>query len=288
VGFSLFYTNFDNPKELGSSLAAYAFIEPVISAEKKVNISMRFGIGPNYLNNVYDSITNPDNKFYSSPISFVVLLGMGVNYRPAERINMRLTVQFNHISNGGIKNPNRGINFPMMNIGADYNFWPLPFVNRIKDKSLDLVPRKNRFDIMLLATAKTDIKGDAKYPVYGFTVSYSRVFARLNAVSAGFEFVSDRADRHEIRRLEMMEDEEYIDHRYIAALISHELLLGRFNFYQQLGVYLYSPFARKDMVYERFGLNFYINKNKTFFIGTNIKTHRHVADFIDFRTGISF
>jgi hypothetical protein len=108
----------------------------------------------------------------------------------------------------------------------------------------------------------------------------------LDAVSAGFEFVSDRADRHEIRRLEMMEDGDYIDHKYVAALVSHELLLGKFNFYQQLGIYLYSPFARKDKVYERFGLNFYVNKN--FFIGINIKTHRHVADFLDFRTGVSF
>jgi len=286
VGFTLFYTNFNNPDELGSSLAACAFIEPVISAERKINLSMRFGIGPNYLNTVYDSITNPDNKFYSTHISFVVFLGFGLNYKPNERINLRLAAQFNHTSNGGIKNPNSGMNFPMMNLGIDYNLRPLPFRNRTKDKSLVLIPHKYRFDLTVLATAKTDLKGHNKYPVYGLKGSYSRVIGRLNALAGGLEFVSDQADKHEIRRLEMKEDENYIDHKYLACTVGHELLLGKFNFYQQLGIYLYSPFERKDKVYQRYGLNVYIYKK--FFIGINIKAHRHVADFLDFRTGLSF
>ncbi|MFO7658430.1 MAG: hypothetical protein R6W78_15340, partial [Bacteroidales bacterium] len=78
----------------------------------------------------------------------------------------------------------------------------------------------------------------------------------------------------------------FADHRYIALLAGHELILGRFNFYQQLGVYIYSPFIRKDPVYQRYGLNFNITKNN--FVGISIKAHRQVADFLDFRTGISF
>ncbi len=286
VGFSFFYTNFDNPDVLGSSYALYGFVEPVIGAERKFNFSVRFGIGPNYLNNVYDSITNPDNTFYSSHISFVVLLGTGLNYRVNDRLNLRLAGEFNHISNGGFKNPNKGINFPTINIGVDYNLRPLPYEQRIKDRSIDLIPKKNRLDLTFLSTAKTDIKGHAKYTVYGFVGSFSHVVGRLSALSTGLEFVVDLADKHEIERVNMTEDGKYIDHKYFAFLVSHELLLGKFNFYQQLGVYLYSPFERKDKVYERYGINFY--PFESFFIGINIKAHRHVADFMDLRAGYSF
>jgi hypothetical protein len=286
VGFSFFYTNFDNPDVLGSAYAVYAFVEPVIGAEKKLNFSVRFGMGPNYLDTVYDSITNPENTFYSSHISFIVLLNIGMNYRINDKLNLKLAGGFNHISNTGIKNPNKGINFPTINLGIDYNLRPLPFEQRIKDRSIDLIPKKNRFDITFLSTAKTDIKGHAKYTVYGFIGSYSRVIGRLSAVSTGLEFVVDLADKHEIERVNMTENGKYIDHKYFAFLVSHELLLGKFNFYQQLGVYLYSPFERKDKVYERYGLNFYIFKK--FFIGINIKAHRHVADFMDLRAGYSF
>jgi hypothetical protein len=286
VGFSFFYANFDNPDVLGSAFNLYGFMEPVIGAENKLSFSVKFGIGPNYMNKVYDSITNPDNTFYSSHISFIVLLGAGMNYRINDRLNIRLAGEFNHISNGGFKNPNKGINFPTINLGVDYNLKPLPFEQRIKDRSVDLIPKKNRFDVTFLSTAKTDIKGHAKYTVYGLVGSFSHVVGRLSAVSGGLEFVVDLADKHEIERVNLTENGDYVDHKYFAFLASHELLLGEFNFYQQLGVYLYSPFDRKDKVYQRYGLNFYLFKS--FFIGINIKAHRHVADFMDMRGGYSF
>ena len=109
VGFSLFYVNFDNPDVLGYSIATAAYAEPFINAEKRLNYSIRFGTGPVYLSDVYDSVTNPDNLFYSTYIAFLVYLNFSVNYKISPTLTLRGAFNYNHISNGGIKNPNKGL-----------------------------------------------------------------------------------------------------------------------------------------------------------------------------------
>lgn len=286
AGVSFFYTNFANPKLLGSSFALYPFVEPSINGDRKLHATIRFGMGPTFLNNVFDSVENPGNKFYSSVISFIVHADLGLNYVINERLYLRVSADFNHISNGGIKNPNLGINFPSASIGLEYNFNPLPYIHRSKDKSVKLIPYNHRFDLTVFATGKTAVKGHNRYPVYGFSPGFSYVVGRQHAVSMAAEFTVDLADGKLIIKDSLMKNDDFIDHKYIALLAGHDLILGRFNFYQQLGVYLYSPFERRDKVFQRYGLNFYLTKK--LFIGTNIKAHRQVADFLDFRAGLSF
>ena len=77
-----------------------------------------------------------------------------------------------------------------------------------------------------------------------------------------------------------------LDHKYLAVNVGNEFLFGRFNFYQQLGIYLYAPYERVDAVYQRYGLSYRVIDNLIF--GINIKAHRHIADFMDFRLGYMF
>ena len=286
TGLSFFYTNFANPGILGSSFALYPFVEPSINGDRNLHATIRFGMGPTYLNNVFDSIDNPENKFYSSRISFIVHANFGLNYVINDKLFLRISGGFNHISNGGIKNPNLGINFPTASIGLEYNFNPLPFIIRSKDKSIKLIKYNHRFDLIVFSTGKTAVKGEERYTVYGISSGYSYVVGRQNAVSLAAEFTVDLAERKEIMKDSVMTKDGFVDHKYIALLAGHELVLGRFIFYQQLGIYLYCPYRRRDIVFQRYGLNFYLVKNV--FIGVNIKAHRQVADFLDLRAGVSF
>ncbi len=285
TGISLFYTSFANKYVLGSAFALYPFVEPAINGDKMVHTSIRFGMGPVYLTNVFDSVSNPENQFYSSHLSFIVHLDVALNFRINEKINTKLSAEFNHISNGGIKNPNLGINFPGVSLGIDYNLRPLPYSIRTKDRSVRLVPYLNRFDFILLGTGKTAVKGSERYPVYGLSVGYSRVIGRQDALISGLEFIFDQAEAEEIEKRSTLYGTEPVDHKYLAFFAGHELILGRFNFYQQLGVYLYVPFKRRDPVFQRYGLNFSLSEH--FFVGINLKAHRQVADFLDFRIGFS-
>jgi len=286
AGLSLFFINFGNPEVLGNSLSLYLFIEPLIGAASRIYGTVRFGIGPAYMFNPYDSIENPLNRFFSSPVSFITLLSAGLNYRISDRFNIRLSGSFNHISNGGIKYPNAGINYPTLGLGADYRINPLPFEYRIKDKSLQLVPYKNRFDVIILATGKADIRGNERYPVIGLITSYTRVIGRISGLTLGMEFVADYADKKTIERTSLTHNGKPTDHKYIAPVFGHDLLLGRFTFQIQLGAYLYSPYERRDPVFQHYVISYYVYKSS--FISINLKAHRYTADFLTLRAGVSF
>ncbi len=286
AGVSVFYSNYDNPDILGSAVSVYPFIEPFINAHKPLSWSVRFGIGPAFMTRVYDEESNPRNLFYSTHLSFIAMLNLGMNYRFNERWNTRLAFNYNHISNGGIKEPNKGINFPGLNLGLDYSFRPVYFPNRSKDPDIVLHDYKNRLDLVLLGTGKTATKGEEYYPVMGVALKYTRVVGRVNGITAGAEWVSDHSKIEIIRRSNLTgEDGELLPHERGAFLVGNEFLLGKFIFSQQLGIYFYAPHTPMEPVYQRYGLAFRFTD--WFYFGINIKAHRHVADFLDARAAFS-
>jgi hypothetical protein len=288
TGFSVYYINFDNPKMLGSTIAIYPFIEPYIRAEKPLNFSIRFGIGPSIMTKIYDSITNPNNLMYGSRLSFIALLNFSINYRIDNRVMVRLTGNYNHISNGGLKEPNYGINFPTLNAGLDYSFTTTRFADREKDLDIVLNPKKNRFDIIFLFSGKPIAHGvDKRYAVFGFCADYSRVMGRIFALTGGAEWVSDRSLRQRIIINDIVDESgDYVDHYRAAILVGVEWLFGRFIFSQQLGIYVYCPYKDRNPVYQRYGLSFKISDH--IYTGINIKTHAQDADFMDMRLGVYF
>lgn len=289
AGLSLHYTNFDMPEILGSALSVYAFIEPYILAQKRLNYSIRFGLGPSFLTTLYDEESNPDNLYFSAPVSFLVLLNFNVNYRLTTRLNLHATASYNHISNGGYSEPNLGMNFPSLSIGADYSFSDISFqppATAAYDPARAGVQKKNRVSMVTGLSAKPTTSGltEKRYPVYVVGVNYSRTVARIVALNAGAEWVSDRSLYHSLRERNITDqDGGYSGHNRLGMLVGVDWLFGRFVFYQHLGVYVYSPVKAESKIYQRYGLSLYLSKN--LFAGINIKAHGQDADFMDVRVG---
>jgi len=287
TGFSLSYTNFSNPEVIGSALALYPYIEPFISAEKPFSLSIRFGMGPAYMTKIYDQEKNPENLFNASHLSFIVVLNMGFNYRVSPNINLCIAGNYNHISNGGIKQPNLGINFPTINAGLDWSLSPAHFPSREKKSDLVPNPEKFRFDLYLFATGKIDLNGSRSYLIYGLAANFSQRVGRINALTCGIEWINDGEIKYLAKENQITNKYgNIIDHHRAGILFGHELLLGRIIFSQQLGLYIYSPYKPRYFVYQRYGLSYRINKHLA--IGISIKSHLEVADFLDVRTGITF
>jgi hypothetical protein len=58
-------------------------------------------------------------------------------------------------------------------------------------------------------------------------------------------------------------------------------LLGKFNFSQRIGVYVFKQADYFDAIYHRWGIQYSINPH--WGVGVNLQAHRQVADFIDLR-----
>jgi|AntAceMinimDraft_17_1070374.scaffolds.fasta_scaffold19546_2 hypothetical protein len=281
IGFFVSYFNFDNSSILGSGWSVIGYTEPFFMSHKKINFSIKGGAGLSYLTNPYDEIDNPDNLSYCLPLGGFVILNFGLNYRINQKLNLNIAATYNHISNGGVKQPNKGINFPTLTAGIDYTFNPVEFKKRPKIKLGNTDTIKKRIDFILFGTTKAIGTESKRYPVFGACVKVSKRIKRLSALTIGAEWIVNDYLKQIIKK-----NNGDDDHQRASVLLGHEFLMGKFIFSQQLGIYVYIPFRDNDPVYQRYGLAYRITDRM--YAGINIKAHRHVADFTDIRIGFCF
>lgn len=282
VGASLFYINFDNPEVLGEGLAITPFVEPFLSVNRRLSASFRFGVGLVYLNQVYDIETNPENLFYSTDLSFLLNLNFGLNYRISPHWRIRLSGYYNHISNGGVREPNKGINFPTASVGVEYVLNPIVFPNYSKRDWKTLYENLRTVNIAVFGNATNVAEGDnRRYPLGGIDAYYKQIFGRMSSFLVGTEWLLDGASQEKSKREGMP-----ISLHKVSLTAGHELILGKFLFSQRLGFYLFNERTTDSNFYQRLGLSYSISKHT--FVGINLKTHGDVADFLDFRVGYAF
>lgn len=279
TGFGLNYFDFDN-KVLGKALSLFYLIEPQFKLSPRLKFLVAGYGGFSYLSNPYNSTKNPTNMSYSLPYSAYVGLGLGLQYLIHPRWQVALLGNFLHVSNGGIKDPNKGINWPSLNIRASYSLTnnSLPSYNKKNNQNI----RFNRFDIGVLVSSKTVAVGEKeRFLIWGAYGLHSWQVSSINALTLGTEFIVDYALKERLQRANL-------DRSYFRSglLIGHEFLLGKFVFSQQLGYYLFNEAPYFTSLYHKWGINYYTNSG--LYLGTQLLVHRQVANFIDFRIGYSF
>lgn len=282
VGVSLSYWDWGNPDVLGVGVLPLGFIEPYFLTQKRTNVFVRMGMGGAFLSNPFDEITNPLNESYSTLFSFSIVVGAGINYRLTDRLNLSLSAKYNHISNGGVRSPNKGLNFPTLNMGVHTSLVPVEFPNLTKNGKRAPPAQKEQWSITHFSGWSNANVGDRdKFYVFGFSGKYARWIGGRSALTVGTEWIFDYSRRERIRLAN-----SDVAFGQGAALLGHEFWLGKVTFSQQLGVYYFIKNRTTDAVYQRYGLTYQLTKN--IFTGFNLKAHRHVADFFDFRLGYRF
>ena len=282
VGVDLAFWNFGSPDVLGNGILAMGFVEPTFRTLKRSNIFVRAGLGAAYLTKPYDVDSNPLNESYSTNLSFAIVLGLGMNYRLTDSWNLRFAVKYNHTSNGGISTPNKGLNFPSLNMGVTKSLVDVkyPELDRMGKR---LPPEeKTRISVALFTGWSNAAVGDKdKFFVFGFIGEYARWIGGRSALTAGTELIFDYSRKEQIKL-----DGANANFFQGGVLAGHVFWWGKVSFSQQLGVYYYNQYRITDDVYQRYGLTY--NFNKHLYAGFNLKAHRHVADFFDLRVGYTF
>lgn len=279
LGASLAYYNFGNPEVIGNAYSLLFYAEPFLSAHKNFSLSFRLGGGFAYLTQPHDPETNPDNLFYSTAISFPLAANLMTNYKISETILLRAGATYQHISNGGISQPNKGINFPTFSAGMDYALQPAAFPERTPKGEVSY--SKNRTYTLAAFGTFTDspTNSEEHLPLLGAVIKGSQRISRLSALTLAGEWVADYTLKEKIKQ-----DGADTDFRRGALLTGHELVIGRARLSQELGIYVYAPYEAPDPVYQRYGLTFRFGSR--LFLGFNLKAHRFSADFLDLRIGI--
>lgn len=285
TGFVFSYFGYGNPEVLGSAVSVLYFAQPYLlgNPERRHALSLRASAGLTYLTQVYDEQTNPLNTFYSSPLSFTLLVSLNYHLRLSRHWSLTAAGYYNHISNGGMSLPNRGMNFPTASLGLTHT--PKP-------KSINAFPSTDErkgskdwfvsaFGSVSLAEA-TDSEPESYQPIFGLAGGGMYFLSQTNALqlmgeityNGSYSLRSQRQGRN--------------DPPWLAGLlIGHNLSIGRFSFAQMVGYYLYRPFpANQHDFYQRYLLLYRFGSHWQ--VGTSLKAHLQVAEYFDLRVGFSW
>lgn len=280
LGVSATYWNYDSPEILGEGMNALFFVEPFFGVRNKLSFSFRGGLGLAYASMPYDEMTNPENLSYSTRFSFALQVAAGVNCRINKNLMTNLSANYNHISNGGMKDPNKGINYPTVSFGLDYYLNPPDFQKFTGSDWRNEAGGRNRWFFSAFGT-KQEVKIDYEtksFPAIGLNTRFSRQLSRINALVAGAELMGDWGNKKKIEQ-----SGEDTGHGMAGLFVGNDFLLGRFIFGQQFAAYIYNPYGGTPDVYQRYFLDFIVTNHLT--AGVGLKAHGHVADFLDFRVG---
>lgn len=279
-GATFTYWDFRNPDHFGYAVTGMFTMESYYGLQNRFSFSYKCGLGFSYQNRPYNALKNKENEAISTNVAFPLMLGFGGNMWLNSHFLMNVNANINHISNGGFKAPNLGLNWVTLGMGIDYYFTaPTLQPKQIADWK-QLSQPKNRLDLNVYTGFKELTYGDY-YSIPGIEIKGSHQFARINAVTLGVEYIYDRAMSDNYRMESTIKN-----YNKLSAAFGHEFLLGKFSFSQQFGVYVYNPYHGKSDFYQRYGLVYFITPHLN--AGINLKSYFEKAQFVDARIGYSF
>lgn len=272
IGFS--YHNFNSPDILGAAFSLSGSFEPILWRQNKWALSLESGMGVSYLTRFYDSETNPSNTFFSAPISFLMFVAPHLEYSLTPNWTLQMALNYNHISNGGQKKPNKGMNYPMLGFGIYH------YLNRVELAKYTKKPMEKdlKFFVEVSYTNKNSEWATTRKPSMALTGGAYKSITGINALGFGLELNRDFS----------FDGENGISNDLMPApFISHHFLFGRVDFSQRMSYYAHKPNGYNDyLFYQRYILQYKLWGKLGLAIG--LKVHGHVAENVEVRLGWKF
>lgn len=276
------FHHYRNRQLLGTGTSVMGFVEPYFGFQRKVFWSFRLATGPVYLSSVYDANNNPDNLFFSSRISLLMQVGVNIGYRLGQQTSATIGVFYNHISNGGLKEPNKGMNYPAVQVGVQQIlFKPAELLQYERRRNWrNEKPISCAISILYTSRATGDIY-DKRLNVYGLDGAVHWRHGFLGELRAGAEWVADEK-RSAVARREGWS----LSPHHLGLHIGEYLIAGKFSLGLAIGAYVWQGPPYKDPVYQRYQLGY--RPLKFLQISASLRAHRSVADFADLRCSVLF
>ncbi len=277
TGFAFTYFNYANPSVLGSSYNLIYFVEPYFTYQGPFKFSLRGSIGATYLDTIFDEVSNPDNLLFSTKFSFYLALSLNLNYHFNDKYAISLSANYNHISNGGQKQPNKGMNFPTFSIGVDRiinNTKLTPKPDELKKYSRSWSYYFGSFASLRSADREAE---STNHPLIGAFGGALKPLSGINGFNVGAELWYDWSDRKQVQQRELNESS------FSSAITAgHHFLIGDFYFLQQFGIYITRPKnIQENWLYQRYSFWYRITNRWT--IGASLIAYGRVADHMDGR-----
>ena len=280
-GFTLSYFDFDN-KILGHAAMISYFLEPNYRISNDLKFTMRAAAGLTYASNPYNKIKNPQNNNYEIRLNPYLQIGAGFNYNILRHLSIALMGNFQHFSNGGFKQPNRGLNWITGSLGLLYHVQNNKLPGFKPTRYAGWKSKKAWVDAGVLYLPSqgynSKIMGQRKY-LYGVFGQVTKQYGKVSGITGGAEIYYDEIKYTSVNKTKRSPIQAGIH-------AGHIFLFNRVSFSQQIGLQVIKENATANNTYLRFGLSYMLTRH--FVVGVNLKTHADNADFADLRVMYRF
>lgn len=293
-GFGASYVRYGIDSIYGSAIGVYPLIQFNILRGKKIEWTFRGGMGIGYATRHYERAPTWDtlNNAIGSAINNFSLFCTDLRYRVDAHWSLQLGVNFSHLSNGAMKQPNLGINMYGAHLGLRY--WP------DGDEPTRIGRERPRLSNRVLLQARLGFafneSGNADgpvYPTYLGSLYLSRRYKSRNKIFAGVDYSYHTRIYAFERNNEINPGSEAAHAWKSAVFVGHEWLIGRLGVMAQVGWYIHEAVLRLDPFYEKIGYNVYLVQRergplKELCVSMLLKTHLSSAELVEFGIGAGF
>src|SRR5262245_16756071 len=245
---------------------AYTFFSwPFARPSDRVQITSDFGMGLSWNWKTFNQQTNSYAQVLGSDLNVRIDWGFYLRYLMTPQTSLYAGADFTHRSNGGMRQPDQGINVIGPSIGVRYNLSPEHARRRIVDKS----SFRPAWEFIVGGSGgRKNVLDEVNYLQHNFTTAnitsaVQLQFYRYGKVAAGTDISYDgSADaRGDAEDADMVYRGTIADRLALGFYGGYEHVIGRFGALVQVG---YKPVRGTDRpgaarLYERYGWRYHFN-----------------------------
>ncbi|MCH7412911.1 acyloxyacyl hydrolase [Belliella sp. R4-6] len=289
AGVSFTYLDHDNAL-VGRSYALSGFLQPIIKAWGKSEVSYKVSLGLAYVENPFDPVKNDLQKAIGSNVNYFVEAQLVYNYSLTDKLGLNAHAGLTHISNAARRLPNSGLNIVFAGFGVNYQIAeenPKAF-EKVNQKTLDYKLERINHAIYIRSGVKSIRALDfAVFPAYGINYTSSYRYSPIGSWTAGLDLDYNVGYiRERQARVDEYGQSGSFDRWRTGFAVGHDLHMNKLVFVTQFATYLKRPDETHKLFYQRYGLKYHLSSNWQ--VAATLKAHGGRADYMEWTLGYVF
>jgi hypothetical protein len=272
---------------------AYTFFSwPFADLTDRLQVVTDFGMGISWNWKALNRETNSYTTVLGSDLNARVDWGFYLRYIATPQTSLYAGIDYTHRSNGGMRQPDLGINVVGPRVALRYNIDPQHHPIHVSERTAfrpawEFVAGGTGGLKNVVETSRPELRGE--FAALNFTAGVQRHFYRFGKVATGADVTYDAATVAQVERLNAINGRPGApagSGLAVGLYGGYEHVIGRFGALVQLGYRITTGSAdpNASRIYERYGWRYHVNDNFwTMFSVRAIDGWR--ADFMEFGAG---
>jgi len=298
-GLGIYYIDFLKNKQMGYPFSVYGFFNNKIASWNRFSWDYNVNLGVAFNVNPYDQSKGYNNVSFGSKTNLYIGVGAMMRYALSAHFDLGLGFGINHLSNGSLKWPNKGLNFGAPQLSLTYH----P-ERKLPNNILSEKQNKDRFQAIELSVfggrKNVFYRGEGRdllpsfyvgfnYYIYGLEGLYVRQFNRKSAYGLALGVTYDGNYNHTmyIENQILKQRKRFINEHILPSVLpTYRLMMGKVLVNIQAGYYPTKKVRDYDdsRFFQRIGLQYQFSDRVFASFGINAYDF-HRANFLEWKLG---